>query len=353
MGAELKDFILKAQKKFPLVCICIPTYNSASTIKEMLTSVLSQTYENLIVHVLDNASTDETIKIIKNFDDFRLRIHAHDQNIGAEGNFNRCIQCAEGDYTAIFHADDIYDLTMIERQIECFEMHSNFGVVFTAANKINSEGISSGLIGLSPGSNAKINVYDFETLFKIILKKGNFIITPSAMVRTKIYKDEIIEWRGNLFKSSADLDVWLRISKRHSVAFIVEPLMRYRVDQKQFSNSVRNRTSRADIFLVIDYYLRSPEINELLTEADQINLHQLIVNDRLWRAINNFSKNELTVSKMLIKEAFRLESFRGIFMSPRGLVMFITCIVLYAMIIMRLKRLGSEAIRILRDFLNK
>ena len=49
----------------PRVCICIPTYNVASTIRKTLESILNQTYSNIEVHISDNASTDNTLNIIR------------------------------------------------------------------------------------------------------------------------------------------------------------------------------------------------------------------------------------------------------------------------------------------------
>ena len=101
----------------PLVCICVPTYNSAASIRETLESILAQTYLNLTIHVSDNASTDGTLKIVESISDRRISLHRHDVNVGGEGNFNRCIHFAAGKYTAIFHADDIYEPDMVAAQV--------------------------------------------------------------------------------------------------------------------------------------------------------------------------------------------------------------------------------------------
>src|ERR1035438_397419 len=102
----------------PLVCICLPTYNAALTVRQTLNSILAQTYTNLVVHVSDNASTDDTLKVIESFADSRVKIHRHSINVGGEGNFDRCIQLAEGKYTAIFHSDDIYEPEMVAKQVD-------------------------------------------------------------------------------------------------------------------------------------------------------------------------------------------------------------------------------------------
>ena len=92
----------------PLVCICVPTYNVESTVRETILSILAQTYSNIVVHISDNSSTDNTLSIIEALNDPRIIIHRNETNVGGEGNFTRCIQMATGKYTAIFHADDVY-----------------------------------------------------------------------------------------------------------------------------------------------------------------------------------------------------------------------------------------------------
>lgn len=344
---------MKDPSNLPLVCICIPTYNSVTTIQETLESILRQTYQNLIVHISDNASTDATLATVRLFSDPRIRIHANTKNTGAEENFNYCIQIAEGDYTAIFHADDIYEPNMIAKQIAFLEANPKVGAVLTAATKIDIDGIASGVIGHKGSSGVEESIYDFALLFKTVLKNGNFLVCPSAMVRTRIYKQEIERWRGDLFRSSADLDVWFRIASAHLVAVLSTPLMRYREDNKQFSNRVRTRTERADFFRVMDYYLAKPVVRMLLTDADQINLRQLVANDKLWRAINNFSKGEISKAKNLMRGALNIETLRGAFNSRRGSLMLMATVALQLMIVLQLKKSGVAIISKIRKTLNK
>ncbi|MFZ4077412.1 MAG: glycosyltransferase family 2 protein, partial [Legionellaceae bacterium] len=86
----------------PCVCICIPTYNAELTIKETLLSLVNQSYPHLLIKVIDNASTDETLACARSIDDERIQVIEHALNVGGEGNFNRCIAYAEGDFTGIF-----------------------------------------------------------------------------------------------------------------------------------------------------------------------------------------------------------------------------------------------------------
>jgi glycosyltransferase involved in cell wall biosynthesis len=342
-----------SKRKEPLVCICIPTFNAAATIKKTLTSILNQTHQNIIVHVIDNASTDQTLSECNNFTDQRLFIHKNITNIGAENNFNKCIYFAEGKYTAIFHADDVYELNIIEEQVKCLETNSQIGAVFTAALTINNDGRRVGQIGMVGDSLESIELFDFERLFKLILKRGNFIVCPSALVRTEIYKHEIRVWRGDMFGSSADLDVWLRIANNHLVAFIDMPLMRYRVNSDQFSNLVRQRTRRADFFLVLDYYLKLNRVKLVLTEQDQNNINQLEINDRIWRSINHYTNGYLDEAKILMYNLIKFENYLISIKTKRGCVNFLVIIILNFMYLIRIDRLGPTIIRYVRGKINR
>ena len=124
----------------PLVCICIPAYNAAATIGATLDSVLTQSYSNLRVLVVDNQSTDETVDIVKRVRDARVVLYRNERNLGGEGNFNRCIELASGKYMAIYHADDIYEPEMVAVQVQFLETYPQARAVFTEASLIDQEG---------------------------------------------------------------------------------------------------------------------------------------------------------------------------------------------------------------------
>jgi glycosyltransferase involved in cell wall biosynthesis len=329
----------------PLVSICIPTFNAALTIRETLVSILEQTYVNLVVHVSDNASSDDTLKIIEDIEDPRLVIHRHEINIGGEGNLNRCIQYDEGKYTAIFHADDVYEPEMVKTQVNYLEKNDHVGAVFTEAKTIDSNGRIIGLIGRSFRNNGNIDLYDFKTLFKTILRRGNFIVCPSAMFRTDLLKNEIERWRGELFKSSADLDVWLRVATSSYVAFLKKPLMRYRIHDKQISNRVRLRTTQADFLLFMNFYLENLNFYKELTKKDRLNYLMLLKNDMLWRSINLFCMGDMQGSMSLIRRVLGFDIIVASFSSRRSLMMLCVAILIYGFNLFKFQKIGVFIIR--------
>lgn len=312
----------------PQVCICIPTYNSALTIQRTLTSLLNQTYENHIIHISDNASTDSTLEIIEAFKSEKIVIHRHHENIGGEGNFNRCIAYAEGTYTSIFHADDLYHPTMVEEMVHFLENHQDHGAVLCAANLIDENDSLMGKLSLPDAQSQPYLSFAFGALFRAVLKHSNFLVCPSAMVKTDIYKHHIQKWDGSRFKTSADLDVWLRISQVEKLAVLSKPLMSYRISTGQYSERLRKRTFRSDMFLVLEYYLAQSDVQASLGPQDHRNYARLMRTDRVLRAFNHFSNQEDAQARELIRDQMSADAFLAALHSKRALMTLIGLVAL-------------------------
>ncbi|MDP3372034.1 MAG: glycosyltransferase family A protein [Candidatus Paracaedibacteraceae bacterium] len=337
----------------PLVCICVPTYNAAGTVRETLVSILAQSYPNLVVHVSDNASTDDTLQVIESIADPRVTIHRHEENIGGEGNFNRCIQLAEGKYTAIFHADDVYEPDMVAKQVAFLEAHPTAGAVFTEASTIDEYGNKIGEIRLPQHIESMNGLYDFATMFKAVLRHSNFFICPSVMVRTQIYQQEIKCWRGELFNTSADLDLWLRILQHHSIGYLAERLIRYRISRNQWSAKIRMGTERADFFLVTDYYLAQVPIRNLLDVEAFQNYRWLERRDRAMRAVNLMLMDRSSQASELLHDIISMDALRAATRTKRGLLVLL--IGLYVMLAssMGLSKVGKLPLRYMKQVTGK
>lgn len=272
------------------VTICIPTYNSEASIEETLKSILAQTYPDITIKIYDNASTDKTLEIVKQFS--AIEIITSETNIGAEANFTRCIQGAEGEYTAIFHADDVYVPTIIEKQIKAFEKNHELSAVCTHANEINEKGFKIGERFI-PKEIKRNQIIDNERLLELICSYGNFITCPSVMIKSKILKNNIQNWDGEKFKSSADLDLWLRVTRHGKMKFLLEPLINYRVASISTSyNLKRARTHRHDIFLVIDAY------RNLIPSRLKRKITFLEMKDLALRKLNAMKQNSFIYDKL-------------------------------------------------------
>lgn len=119
--------------KEPTVSIIIPTYNRSKTIKRSINSVLYQTYDDFEIIVIDDGSSDGTDKVIKEFNDSRIKYVRHELNRGASAARNTGIKLSRGKYIAFQDSDDVWVPDKLEKQMNVFKSsENNFGVVFSA-----------------------------------------------------------------------------------------------------------------------------------------------------------------------------------------------------------------------------
>lgn len=255
----------------PLVSICVPTYNSARYVRETLDSLLAQTYHNVEIIVSDNASLDETPAILREYaDKHGIRVLLNESNVGAGGNFNRLVAAARGEFIAIYHADDLYDPSIVAESVSVLQADDSLGLVGTMAQAIDRSGKFLYSFALPRNVvNFGSQSYGFDTVMHGVLRTAGhsiFFITPSIMVRTKYYR-ELGGFDQQAFRSSVDYEMWLRIAVASPVAIIDRPLMCYRLHEQQGSeHEVRKNVELPDLYPVILSYrhmIGSPRVKRI------------------------------------------------------------------------------------------
>ncbi|OUU26502.1 MAG: hypothetical protein CBB97_07960 [Candidatus Endolissoclinum sp. TMED37] len=299
------------------VSIFVPTYNSEKTIFETLQSILNQTYKNIEVTIVDNASTDKTIQILQIAFKNKIKIIKNKKNLGAEKNFNKCLSLSNGKFTSILHADDIYHEHFIEKQVSFLTKHSEVGIVFTEAKLIDLDGQLLGQVDYP----IKYDKISFLELFKLIMKSGNFLICPSAMFSTKAYKNLKIKWRGNKYGTSADLDIWFSMSKKYPIGLLKEKLIYYRKSHLQVSNIVRNSINKPDFFKLMDYYLISEKLLINNISQDNYNSYEALkMRDLVKRSLNLYIDKKFHLSSKLINSFNLLDLNAKQFLNKKNLL---------------------------------
>lgn len=296
---------------FPPVYIGIPAYNAANTLPQTLDSLLAQTYPNIKIVVSDNASTDATYSIAEAYarrsgiiSVFRQKV-----NIGAGGNFAWCAEHAEGKYSAIFHADDVYDRDMVRKQVELFESDPKVVVCATMAEGVDSKAKAVRSYKLPSDLAAMpLRTYDFTTLFKSILRNGNFLFCPSMMVRTEILKHHAGEYASPKYGPSRDLRMWLQLTSDGLLGIIEEPLLKYRLTGDSYSyHLARANTEPHDYLAILSEYIGGAAAGSL-DNADLVNFEFLVMKDNVNRAFNHFMRGELEGGRSLLAGIFSLRN---------------------------------------------
>ena len=132
----------------PLVTIALPVYNGAATLKLAVLSILKQTFRGWELIILDDASTDHSLEVIRSFDDPRIRLVEGDENLGLSARLNMAVDMARGDYFARMDQDDISFPQRLEKQLEYLASHPGVDLLATSTIIFRGDGESLGCLAV-------------------------------------------------------------------------------------------------------------------------------------------------------------------------------------------------------------
>ena len=208
------------------VSVIIPTYNRKDLLKETVDSILSQTYTDFELIIVDNFSEDGTEQFVKKLKDKRIRYFKHQNNGIIAVNRNYGIDKANGELIAFCDDDDLWYPEKLERQVKEFENNEQLGLVCT--NGYTYDGKK--LVRLM-GKN-RDNILSFERLID-----ENTIISSSVMVK-KVALEELGKFDTSKdILTAEDYELWLRIASKYDVKYIGKPLIKYRIHPGMLQNT--------------------------------------------------------------------------------------------------------------------
>ncbi|WP_281718360.1 glycosyltransferase family 2 protein [Pandoraea apista] len=278
-----------------LVSILIPVYNRAHLIRETIQSALRQHYPNFEVIVVDNASTDDTWKILIELaqTEKRLQIFRNETNIGPVRNWIACVGKARGTLAKILWSDDLIDETYLEKAVPFFE-NGDVGFVYTAA-RIFSENTTEGVVNYVLGPTG---IYPSQRYIESVLLGGDVPVSPGcAVFRTADLKRNLLchvpNSIGSDFSQHAignDVLLFLLTAADYkSFAFVEQPLSFFRAHRDSISVS----SSNAKLFLMYDvakaYFVSLGKIEESLERK---------FNARLWIDRKRFNGNQFGIRSL-------------------------------------------------------
>jgi len=213
----------------PRVSVVITSYNRAQFLPECLESVLSQTFRDFEVLVIDDGSTDNTPDLMRSYGPPVRYIRQMNQGVVAA--YNKGIELASGEYVAFLDSDDAFMPYALQMGVEIFDKHPEVGLSHGQAYLVDNEG---NMIGLkipyrSKGSFVRSGKEEIKSLIM-----GNYITGSTTMVRRRCFG--VVGLFDNTFcYGSEDFEMWIRLTKKHDVAYIDKPLAKYRVHAQSIS----------------------------------------------------------------------------------------------------------------------
>lgn len=212
---------VSGENRLPRVTVIMAVYNAARFLRRSVESVLSQTFADFELIVVDDASVDNSLAILESFQDPRILIIKHTNNLGASISRNHALERARGEFIAIMDADDICSPFRLERQVQFLEQNPKVGLVGCAIyDNIDSEGAILHT-SVEPQSNFEIQ----RTLMH------DWCLLHSSVMFRRSHAEQVGGYRGS-YEPIEDHDFVLRVAEHCEIHNLAENLVSYRLNPR-------------------------------------------------------------------------------------------------------------------------
>jgi glycosyltransferase involved in cell wall biosynthesis len=279
--------------------ILIPTYNGAEVIGDTLRSILSQSFQDFEIIIQDDASSDNTIEIVKTFSDSRIKIFRNEKNIGYSRNLDALSKKATGDIIYLMGQDDILGENALKDTYEAFQISEDIGAVarpyFWFDEKITKPVRATKQ--LNPKKNEIVTIKDdFERIVLTIDVAGQL----SGLAMRKKFLDT--PFHKDIFP--CHVYPFAAILKKHPIVFLKDYNLAVRIRSSQ-CRSVSSIYNKSPIESWIDFS------NSLFPEKELAGLRNYFIKNYVAKnyvglvQIRNYAKY-----RYLIREIWMLLKYR-------------------------------------------
>ena len=228
----------------PKVSIILTSYNYEKYLGEAIESALGQTFSDFELIIWDDCSTDRSWSIVAGYSDPRIRSFRNREHKRGVYGINKAIsEVATGEYIAIHHSDDVWQLDKLERQVAHLDKHHEVGAVFTNAKIIKESG--------GPLLDTR---HSYSTIFdqpnrsrhewlRYFFLFGNALCHPSVLIRKECYSNCGLYRYG--FGQLADFDMWVRLCLKYEIHVLAEKFVNFRVRDDNLNTSADTPPMRA------------------------------------------------------------------------------------------------------------
>ena len=236
-----------SKELYPLVSICIPTYQRPDYFREALESVIHQTYRNLDIFITDNSHNEDTKNLMEAYvADGRISYYHHPQ-YGKQENWNEIYiyDHPKADYVGWLMDDDLFLPDKISFMVEAYRNHPDVSLVTSYRYVIDGNGKRIPDFKITKPLSTENIIIPGAQMGKMMLENlVNFIGEPSTTLMCKKYiKNQQYRWTDIDFAYDiVDIPIWLNLLSQGNLFYFAEPLSCFRLhggnDQAQFSTLV-------------------------------------------------------------------------------------------------------------------
>lgn len=209
----------------PTVSFIVPCYKMAHLLPQCINSILTQSFRDFEILIMDDCSPDDTAEVAGSFSDPRVKHIRNEQNLGHLRNYNKGIASCRGKYVWLISADDYLRRShVLQKYVDLLESNPRIGYVFSSGYGVR-DGSETRILGQYARHHDRDRVLSGHALLARLLR-SNFVLAPSAMARkecyTKLGAFELnMPWCGDWY-------MWCLFAIHYDVGYFSEQMICYR-----------------------------------------------------------------------------------------------------------------------------
>jgi glycosyltransferase involved in cell wall biosynthesis len=233
----------------PRVSFVVPCYKLGHLLPECLRSILSQSFEDFEILIMNDRSPDDTEQVAETFVSPRVRHIKNEQNLGHLRNYNKGIDLSRGEYIWLISADDyLRSPNVLEKYVRLMDAEPTIGYTVCAGYSV-IDGQEREIVGAYGRKDAVVKGH----VFLKALLDSNFVLAASAMVRRKCYQDLgafplNASWQGQAVDMGwlGDWYLWCIFAMYFDVGYFADPMVCYRTHDMSMTNNITRRETIAN-----------------------------------------------------------------------------------------------------------
>lgn len=222
------------------ISVIMSVYNGRPYLKEAIRSILTQTYKNFEFIIVDDASTDDSLKYLKSLKDQRIIIIKNKKNLGLAASLNKALQISSGNFIARMDADDISLPERFKSQLDYLSKHKEVDLCGSWVDLIDEKG-------------QKIGEKKYPTN-NLDIKKALCwyppIIHPTLMSKAKVFK--VLHGYKKEYDMAEDYELLLRAKNTFTMANVDRKLLLWRLWDKRRSRQEMDKMDKIDLKIKIE-----------------------------------------------------------------------------------------------------
>jgi glycosyltransferase involved in cell wall biosynthesis len=247
----------------PKVSVIVPNFNHARYLDQRMRSVLDQTYRDLEVIFLDDASTDESREVFRKYeDDTRVRTVFSDKNSGSPFvQWNKGVKMAKGEYVWIAESDDYADAELLETLVGVLDRNPDVGIAYCASMQVDEDGAELGV-----WLPADIGGYGLdENRWRAdFMNDGRDECRDYMIVRCTIPNASAVVFRKSVYERAGYADetmrlcgdwlMWSRMLMISGIFYTATPLNFFRTHRRSVRSTIEGEAAKiAEMYRVIRF----------------------------------------------------------------------------------------------------